>query len=280
MTLPRFLGIGAMKAGTSTLHDLLATHPDVALPASRKEVMYFDRYADRGLDWYASHWPDDVGHRVPGEITPGYLFDPQAPARVAAALPGVRLVVLLRDPVERALSQWRFFVKEHAYTGDADAFLAEHPNAVDRGHYAAQLDRWLDHVDRDQLGVWLFEDLVADPGRVFAEVCAHIGVDPTFVPPGLGRRSNASTVPRFHRAYAVGRRVIGWMYAHDLGGAVQLAKRIGLRRVFLRPDAPRDAFAPVSEATRARLRATYRDDAARLPALVGCSPGARWSTGR
>ncbi len=69
MILPRFVGIGAMKAGTSTVHDLLAAHPGVAVPRHRKEVMFFDRHHDRGAAWYASHF-EHAGERVPGRSPP------------------------------------------------------------------------------------------------------------------------------------------------------------------------------------------------------------------
>lgn len=274
MTLPRFLGIGAMKAGTTTLHAHLAAHPGVVVPTSRKEVMFFDRYWDRGLDWYTAHFPDH-DDRVPGEVTPGYLMHPEAPARVAATLPGVRLIVVLRHPVDRAISQYRFFIKERAYPHDLARFLEEHPNAIARGRYAEQLERWLARVRREQLLVLYFDDLVGDTAATMARVYRHIGVDDTFVPPALGTRRNESAVPRFHALYTLGRRGIAWAYAHDLGWAVQLAKRTGLRRVFLRGRSRSD-FAPIDPRTRADLHTAFADDIARLADLLGSPPPDSW----
>lgn len=275
MTLPTFLGIGAMKSGTSLVHDLLAEHPDVTMAAHRKEVMFFDRYWDRGVDWYASHFEGAEGVR--GEVTPGYMFDPQAAARIAQTVPGARLFAVLRDPVERAYSQYRFFVKEHGYAGGVDAFLAEHDNAEARGLYHAQLRPFWDHFPAEQVHITLFEDLTTAPAEQVAGIFAHIGVDAGFEPPSLGQRRNASERPRFHRAYALGRRGIGWLYDHDLGWVVAAAKRTPVRRIFFRPGADKTTFEPMSADTRRRLQDAYRQDALALAEVLDTDLAQRWT---
>lgn len=262
MTLPHFLGIGAMKAGTSLVHELLAEHPDVAMATDRKEVMFFDRHWERGVDWYEAHF-DHTDGRVPGEVTPGYLFDPAAPGRIASVVPRVRLFAVFRDPVERAYSQYRFFVKEHAYKGSVEDFLAEHPNAVERGLYHAQLCRFSDHFDPDQLLVHLFDDLTEEPERVVRELFVHLGVDASFEPPSLGERRNVSERPRFHSLYALGRRGIGWLYDNDMAWVVARLKQTPVRKVFF-TEKPMDGFPPMSDDTRRRLEDRYRPDAAAL----------------
>lgn len=278
MRLPDFLGIGAMKAGTTTLHALLATHPDVALPRHRKEVMFFDRHHGRGVDWYAEHFAH-AGPRRTGEITPGYLHHPEAAARIADLLPDARLFAILRDPVERAHSQFRFFVKEHAYAGSFEDFLAEHPNALSRGRYAEQLDRFRDRFPDAQLHVLLLEDLRDQPEPTVGAWLAFLGLDPDRLPSTRPPRANESVRPRFHAAYAVGRRALGWLYDHDLAWVVDGLKRTGVKRVFLggrrRDDAP---FPPMTDATRARLAELYAPDAERLGAWLGRDLAVPWTS--
>ncbi len=257
-----------MKSGTSLVHELLAQHPAIAMADGRKEVMFFDRHYDRGVDWYARHFAH-AGDRVCGEVTPGYLFHPAAAARIAELLPGARLFAVLRDPVERAYSQYCFFVKEHGYTGDVDRFLQEHPNATGRGRYHEQLRRYLDHFAAEQLVVQLFEELVADPTSHVSALYAHLGVDPTFTPERASERRNARGQPRMHGLYTLGRRAVGWLYEHDLGHVVQAAKAAGLKRVFVRPGGPRDVFSPMSAHTRARLTEHYRPDVDALASMLG-----------
>lgn len=277
MTLPRFLGIGALKAGTTTLHAWLEAHPQVSLAQGRKEVMFFDRHWDRGVDWYAEHFAH-AGDRVPGEVTPSYLYDAEAPARAASVVPHAQLFAVLRDPVARVVSQHRFYVQETAYTGDLSTFLAEHPNAISRGLYAQQLRRWLDHFPREQLLVLLLEEASTDPERAVASLYAHVGVDPAFVPPNLRERANESGTARFPRVRALGRRTARWLYEHDLGPVVQAVKRTGVQAMLVRSGkGPKDALPPE---LRERLTDAYAADIADLAALLGRDLTALWPTAR
>ena len=103
--LPHFLAIGVQKGGTTTLQRLLEQHPGVYLP-SAKELHYFSLHYGQGEGWYRQYFAGAALSQRCGEITPYYLFHPSAPQRILALLPQVKLVVMLRDPVERALSQY------------------------------------------------------------------------------------------------------------------------------------------------------------------------------
>src|SRR5215470_4416040 len=115
--LPTFLIIGAQRCGTTSLFKAIAEHPAVVPPTFHKGVHYFDINYPRGIDWYQGHFPTRFAGRratagldVPpatGESSPYYLHHPAAPARIAAALPDVKLIALLRDPVERAFSAYK-----------------------------------------------------------------------------------------------------------------------------------------------------------------------------
>lgn len=268
MTLPTWLGIGAMKAGTTSLHALMKAHPGVAVPPHRKEVMFFDHQFHKGLEWYAEQFAN-AGPGAPGEITPNYLFDPEVPARVAEALPGVRLIVQLRNPVKRAHSQYKHFVRERNYQAGFPNFLLEHPNAIERGHYHEQLQRWLDHVDREQLLVVLFEDFTADPGREMQRVYAHIGVDAGFEVPLAAAHQNKAGTPRYPRVQAAGRRVTSWMYAHDLEWAVSSLKAAGVQRLLQRQSGAKATFPQMDRDTLERLESAFAPDVAALSSWLG-----------
>lgn len=274
MILPRFLGLGALKAGTSLVHELLADHPEVAVPQHRKEVMFFDQHWARGPAWYADHFAH-AGDRVPGEISPGYLWHPDAPARAASLVPEAKLLVLVREPVRRCYSQYTFFVKEHGYAGTFAAFLDEHPNAIERGMYEAQLRRWLDHFPAEHLHIEVFEELIAAPGERMAAIQGFLGVDPDWRSPRLGERVNESRLPRLAPLYRWGRQAVGWLYRHDGARVVHALKAAGLKRLFFPDKAAPDAFAPLDDASRARLRALYAEPNADLARRLGRS--ALWS---
>ncbi len=208
--LPDFLVIGAQRAGTTTLYHYLVEHPQVRGAVADKEVHYFDLRYQLGLDAYRAAFPTKATvhrgtpRRAPvrvGEATPYYLFHPAVPGRVAADLPDVRLLAILRDPVERAWSQYRHEValgyetlsfedalveEEQRLAGEEDRLLRDpaatslahqHHSYVARGRYLEQLARWWTAFPKDRLLLVRSEDLHADPGPSFDAICDHLGID-------------------------------------------------------------------------------------------------------
>jgi hypothetical protein len=206
--MPDFLVIGAQRAGSTSLFAQLCAHPGVA-PPSHKEIHYFDLQSFRGLRWYRSHFPPAAGARgrMTGEASPYYLFHPAVPARVAEALPEVRLIAILRDPVARAYSQYQLSVRDgHERLGFEEALAAEpdrlanqegrlctdrayrshahrHQSYAARGLYAEQLRRWREHVAPERLLVVTSEELFADPAATTGTVLEFLGLDAGEVPP-------------------------------------------------------------------------------------------------
>lgn len=199
--LPDFLILGAQKAGTTALYAYLRWHPGITGPAW-KEVSYFDRHYRRGVRWYRGHFPIRRGDRIVGEASPGYLFHPLAPERVRATVPEAKLIVLLRDPVDRALSHYHHEVSlgreplsfeqaievEPERTRGEEERLVREPGYFSRawwdhaylarGRYAEQLERWLAVFPREQLLVLPSEELAADPGQTYARVLEFLSASP------------------------------------------------------------------------------------------------------
>ncbi|MBC1262451.1 sulfotransferase domain-containing protein [Synechococcus sp. BSF8S] len=210
--LPDFLVPGAQKGGTTTLQALLSAHQQVFLPAG-KEVHYFSLHYERGAHWYGEQFADAVPSQCCGEITPYYLFHPEAPRRIQELLPGVRLVLLLRDPVERAVSQYFHSVRlgleplslEQALLAEperlagAEAVL-DTPGGRHRSHqehsylgrsrYEQQLERYLRLFRREQLLILRSEDLFVEPGRIWQRLLAFLDLEFQPLPSG-GIRANA-----------------------------------------------------------------------------------------
>jgi hypothetical protein len=196
--LPDFLIIGGQRCGTTSLYNYLVEHPGVA-PAFMKEVHFFDNRFDKGLNWYRAHFPLG-GRQVTGEATPYYLFHPHAPRRVLATVPGARLIVLLRNPVDRAFSQFHHQVRmgletlsfEGAIDKEVRELAAEQERmAADegyrsplhqsysylaRGMYVNQLQAWLHVFPREQMLVLESKDLYDDPPATLAQVVAFLGL--------------------------------------------------------------------------------------------------------
>lgn len=259
--LPSFLLIGAQRAGTTSLFHHLCRHPHVAAPAT-KEIHFFDDQYWRGVDWYRSFFPLALRRRlarlrggdlVAGEATPYYLFHPAAPERVAATLPSARLVVLLRDPVERAHSHYRTMrhlkgeprsfagalaFEEKRLAGEEERLLADpryrsrHHRRhayVARGLYADQLERWLAWFPREQLLVLKSEDFFERPGEIYAETLDFLGL-PQWQPdrfenrnPSPAGRLRPALRARLEARFAEPNERLARLLGRDLGWGSQAA---------------------------------------------------------
>jgi hypothetical protein len=256
--LPSFLIIGVQRGGTTSLLHSLRRHPDVIGPTAgetfvlqRKEVHFFDRHFEEGIDWYRSFFPLAAKRRraqrrggdlVAGESTPYYIFHPEVPARVAATLPDVKLIAVLRNPVERAYSHYQHRRRagreelsfEEALAAEEKRLAGSHELIETdrryrrhhfqhayfrRGLYAEQLERWLACFPKEQLLVLRSEDFFAEPETILGEAFEFIGVHP-WQPDKRLHRNNAS-------------------------------------------------YAPIDPATRAELEARYAEPNARLAQLLG-----------
>ncbi len=204
--LPDFLVIGTQRGGTTSLYRHLVAHPQVESATPSKGVHYFDKEPDKSLNWYRAHFPlARDGGPISGEGAPYYLFHPLVPARVAEALPDVRVIAMLRDPVERAYSAYK---QEYARGfEDADTFeraleleperldgeekrMVKHPAYqsynhqhhayVGRGMYLGQLQAWRAHVPAERMLVLQTEQFSADPAAGMRDVFTFLGLEPVF----------------------------------------------------------------------------------------------------
>jgi hypothetical protein len=179
MIRPDFIIIGSMKSGTTSLYRWLSTHPDIGMSRD-KETDYFvaEKSFARGPDWYAAQFTP--GRKIYGEASPNYskVDDFQGvPGRIRAALPDVRLIYLVRDPVTRFVSQYR-----HSWTmGDIAMSPHELPSTREYAHilntsrYARQVEAYLAEFEADRLQIVDFDDLVGDPETTLDHLHRFLG---------------------------------------------------------------------------------------------------------
>ena len=219
--LPHFLVVGTQKGGTTTLHHLLSLHPGIFLPEV-KEVHYFSQHFHHNRQWYADHYKSAKPGQVRGDITPFYLFHAAVPERIHSVLPKARLIALLRDPVDRLLSQY-FHARRHGYEkldlmsalaaeevrlSGADAVVRSHDgfhysyqkhSYLNRSRYELQLQRYREWFPKRQLLVLRSEDFFAHSEACWDRLLSFISVAPMPLPatlphsnPGQGE---AASVP-------------------------------------------------------------------------------------
>jgi Sulfotransferase domain len=201
LKIPDFIIIGVQKGGTTSLYNYLSQHPQIA-PATTKEIHYFDLNFDKSTDWYCSHFPTPAEgeYSIAGEASPYYIFHPQVPQRIYHLFPQVKIIALLRNPVERAISHYYYYIKvkyeslsfEEAIAreperlkGEIEKLLADptyysyehqHHAYLKRGIYADQLPAWLKLFPKEQILILKSEDLYANPCENYNKVLKFLNL--------------------------------------------------------------------------------------------------------
>ncbi|MCA9138206.1 MAG: sulfotransferase domain-containing protein [Planctomycetales bacterium] len=192
--LPTFLYIGPPKSGSSWLYEVLIQHPDVFVP-TLKDLYFFDRHYDRGLDWYSKQFSGSGSHTAVGEISHDYIYCPDACQRIAKDLPNVKLITILREPTDRAISHYKYSKR----FGNADGSFAEaiktNPAILERGLYGRYLERYYNAFPAENIGVFFFDDLKSNSNTLAENVFRFLGVDPG-VEIDVSRKVNAHAVSR------------------------------------------------------------------------------------
>lgn len=192
---PSFLIIGAPKAGTTSLFQYLTQHPKILSP-KEKEILYFSAKQYKGLKWYLNHFPKKAIEHLTFEATPSYMYYKKGLKRIKHLFPDVKLIIILRNPIKRAFSQWNF-------NQEGSSYLLEHPFAIDKRTFKVAIQEELDglkirhplhkylyrseypqhlanvyqYFDKQQVLVLDFEELKNQPQKVLAEVTAFLQIE-------------------------------------------------------------------------------------------------------
>jgi len=174
--LPDFLVVGPPRTGTTWLHNLLSTHPSVFLPTG-KQVHFFDKHFDKGSNWYKQHYQNASPGTIKGEINPDYISSGQTLRRIHHTLPDVKLIMIYRDPTERAFSHFK--LRRRNNKGEDKSFsdsFARDPYLQKNSLYAHHLISILRHFDSRQILILDFDAMVQKPKEMLTELAAFIGV--------------------------------------------------------------------------------------------------------
>lgn len=196
---PNFFIIGAQKCASTSLYHYLAEHPQI-ISAFRKEVKYFDLYSHKSLDWYKAFFPITKEGEITGEATPDYLLFPEIASQIYGLFPKAKLILIVRNPIERAYSQYWYNVRRNIETlsfeeaikaepermANSDQTIITGPNFkssyyrefsyLKRGRYMEQLHHWLKYFPKEQVKVVSTEDLQNNKAALLKELFEYLKV--------------------------------------------------------------------------------------------------------
>jgi len=192
--LPDIVGIGAQKAGTTWLYEQLSLHAQVVM-SRQKELNYF--FGSNSEKWYRSQFATADKHQIKGEVSPGYLAVPEVPSRMHDLIPNAKLLLILRDPTERAFSQWKMARQLGNVSLETPFIIAFRENQRcirSQGLYSESIRRFATFYPLGQkLWIGLTDQIRADPHSLIRSVYKFIGADPDFCPSALGNHVNVAT---------------------------------------------------------------------------------------
>lgn len=272
-----FLGLGAQKAGTSWVYACLYEHPGICAPI--KELHFFSRLRyEKGREWYESHFKNCKNGLKQGEFSTSYLSSKEAPERIRAFYPDVKLIAILRNPVDRAYSEYRNAIKAGEVDTDVsfDEYTRQKKSVLKQGLYAVQLKRYLRYFDRDQLLVLIYEDSRKDPAAFIRRVYQFLGVDPDFVPSMLHKEVNVARTPklvvieRIMHSIAESLRRLGFdklVWKVRRSGLTDFIRRLNTARDEVRTGVPTEGIAHA-----------FNSDILELSALLGRDMDKEWNS--
>lgn len=267
MTLPNFLIIGAAKSGTTSLYHYLRQHPDIFMSPVKEPNYYTDDdnlvpNAIRSRANYEQLFAGAKGERAIGEATVRYLNAIAGIDRIHADLPGVRLIISLRQPAGRAYSSYLSHCASGRETRSAEEALQPGSYPFETSFYYPRLRRYYDRFDQKQIKVILFDDLVANPQNVLRDLFRFLDVDDGFIV-DTSVRHNAGVAPRSRILTSLFQK--GLRLLRPLVPPALLAKGVATR--LLRPTLRKPE--PMSPVLRRRLTEQYRDDIIATGELIG-----------
>jgi hypothetical protein len=193
--LPTFLGIGAQRCATTWMYECLREHPEIFM-SPRKEVHFFDENYEKGIRWYEGFFESASDESGIGEITPEYIYARHAPELIRETIPDALLIACLRNPIDRAYSQYGLHLRGMKHSLSFEDALKAYPEYVERGFYLEQIRRYLGLFSDDNLLILIYEDLEQDPMSFIQTVYRFLDVRPDFLPSQLAQRRNRGVTRR------------------------------------------------------------------------------------
>ncbi len=274
-----FIGVGAQKSGTSWVYACLYEHPEICAPI--KEIHFFSRPRfSEGKEWYEQHFRNCDPGKIRGEFSTSYLYAKEASNRIHDYYPGVKVIAILRNPIERAYSQYRNAIKAGEITEalSFEEYADREPSVREQGLYAEQLDRYLALFPREQLLICIYEDIKKDSVGFMKRIYQFLGVDDSFVSSMVHDEINVARTPKFIGPERVMHHAAEFLRRHGLDRLVHVIRKAGipdmLRSFNTKTENGKQEKPPYN---RDELALYFVDDVVALSRIVGRDMRGEWN---
>lgn len=270
MTLPNFIGIGAIRCGSTWLYDLLKSHPQIYVPTRRKEINFFSENYDKGPEWYESFFPEkstSYKYKVLGEISPRYLIFPATAQRIASLTTINKIIGILRNPVDRAYSHYGHTIYLRGYEKNFEDFLEDFPDVLTHGKYATLLNPFLDSFPKDYFHFFVFENSISNLELSKNEIARIFQVDASQFPSKSGsQKINSSGKPRSKILNYWASSLRNNLQSKDLDWVINFAKQAGMQKLLRSKSGT--PIPPMKLETRQKLQDFYAGEIDKLEGIL------------
>jgi len=271
---PDFIYIGTSKAGSTWLFDILSRHPEVYMTPT-KGLYFFDHHYDLGWQWYLEHFAAAGPEEIVAEISHSYLYSSVACERIAKMNPDVKLMVCLRNPIDRAFSMYLDGLRNEKWGGTFEQRIEDTRELVEEGCYARHLKPYLDAFPRQQIHITFFDELREDPATYARGVFDALQIAPMTLEPKLTKKVMPASLPRNKQFCQLAKNMStickqrGWKQLRGLVKRSRLIRSVLYREI-------KNSEKTIASSTRNILREKFLADVEQLDTLLGTQLVERW----
>ncbi len=285
-----FIGIGVTKSGTSWLTHMLGQHPDICV-SELKEVCYFNREMNlsakyhykkrqgpfinkdhtKPLTWYQKHFQHCKKGQIVGEYSPVYFYDKRAPLAIKETFPRVKLIVALRNPIDRAYSEYwmlrsSFRIEDRSFE---EALQEKDVVYVEKGMYYKHLKVYLSLFDKNQIKVIFYDDIKKRPEAVIKDLYRFLEVDDSFIPLNIRDKANYAKASRIRVGVVMMNSIVKILVRVKMAFLVRFLRRLKINKLLLKIISTKLEYPPMRPETRAYLGDIFYNDIKNLETELG-----------
>lgn len=227
-----FVAVGPQRTGTTWLYECLRAHPQLCFAQGVKETFFLDEQFHKGWEWYGSHFRHRLNGQLCAEVGSTYFDIPETTKRLWEHNPDCRIIINLRDPAARSFSLYLHHKKRGRLHCDFPDAIKKMPRIIQSSHYQTHLRRWIETFGQEQIHIVLQEDIAAAPEQVLERLYRFAGIAQVPPPAVAWERVNPASLPSLPVLARFATRAGELLRGRHLYGPIELAKRLGLKRVY------------------------------------------------